>query len=109
MKPIAKFGTKDLQAGFQEFYQQVHGKAMGNPMALTGPNGGVVRKLDDLKPKPRGTSAADAVYLRYWKAIHRDALYSTAGPVFAKAFGVRQAGREISDIGSEQQQAGATK
>ena len=109
MKQLVNFGKSDLQRGFAEMFQQVHGKPRGNPMAFTGPTGEKIKKWSDLKPQPKGPSNADAAYLRFWRAAYRDASYCTAGSPFLRSFGIRQAGREITDATSAQKQAGAFK
>ena len=108
MKQNANLGPKALQAAQTDLYQQViAGKPMGNPMALTGPGGGVIKTLEDLKPASSSVkTASDAVKDRFWRALYRDALYCTAGGVFLRSFGMRQAAREITDAANDQQRGG---
>lgn len=107
MKQIANIGGKDLRGGQIEVFQQIKaGKPIGNPMAIRNANGSVITKLDDIKPTATGSTVADNLHRRFWKAIRRDAYYCTAGAPFIRAFGMRQSVREINDLAIEQQKAG---
>lgn len=110
MKQIVRIGAEALRKGQVDLYQQVSaGKPMGNPVALTGPSGSAITTWDDLKPKDTASNAGEYYRNRFFAALYREAMYSTAGGVWVRGFGMRQTAREINDFVAEQTKVGVTQ
>lgn len=101
MKGHGTILTDDRKTGVDDVRQEIQGKLPRGPFEYSSDNSLGFR---DVKPSPD-----EPLAIRTFKqALYRDSLYSSANPVYLRAFGLSQAMREIYD-GSKQLQDGGVK
>ncbi len=78
----------DRKTGIDDVRREIQGKAPRGPFEFSSDDD---LKFSDIDPKDDDPVAKRA----FLQALKRDAMYSSAGPVYLRAFGLSQAMREL--------------
>ncbi len=101
MKGHGTIETSDRKTGVDDVRQEIQGKLPKGPFEFSSDED---LEFSDLKAEDK-----DPIVRRtFMQALQRDALYSSAGPVYLRAFGLSQAMREIYDGSKQLQDGGVT-
>lgn len=101
MKGHGAITTADRKTGVDDARQEIQGKLPRGPFEFSTD---ADLKFTDIKPKDNEPTTRRT----FKQSLYRDACYSSASPVYLRAFGLSQAMREIYD-GSKQLQDGGVK
>lgn len=101
MKGHGTIETADRKTGVDDVRQEIQGKLPRGPFEFSSDED---LEFSDLKAEDK-----DPIVRRtFIQSLKRDAIYSSAGPVYLRAFGLSQAMREIYDGSKQLQDGGVT-